>query len=428
MNRDAGLPEENIALQDTASVSDVPSEKVVIGDVFPEGSRWGWLSVFGGFCLSFSTFGFINSWGTFQAYYEGLEIASPSSIAWVGSLQYSLIFLPGIISGRLFDAGYFRHCLSVSTVLFIMANFLIAECHHYWQIILCQGIALGLACGIIYVPCIAVVSQYFKIKRPLAFSLVSIGVSVGGIVFPIMFRNLLPSVGFKWTVRAMAFVNFAMFTVAHLTMFPRLPPSKTNRGWIDVNDFKQMQFTIYVFSTFMAFLGLYTMLTFLSVSSLKIGASTSLAFYLVSIANATSAIGRMFGGVGAMKYGPVNILIIFTSIAAVCTYIWPFVTSIAGFVVLTCFYGISSGAFVGLFPLGAASLGDIASVGRRTGEQMTIMAIGALLGPPVSGAILDDANSFKPVGIYAGTTIVLSVLLMVATRYAAVKKLIGGRV
>lgn len=80
-------------------------------------------------------------------------------------------------------------------------------------------------------------------------------------------------------------------------------------------------------------------LTYLSVSSLAIGASNSLAFYIVSIANAATAVGRLMGGFLAVKYGVLNIIIIFTTIAAICTYIWPFVTSVSGFIVITCFYG-----------------------------------------------------------------------------------------
>ncbi|KLO19242.1 MFS general substrate transporter [Schizopora paradoxa] len=426
-DRNSGSMDGEVEAENQGQIGKLDVDEPKPLDDCPEGGTWGWLAVLGGFCLSISIFGFINSWSTFQAYYELLDIASPSRIAWIGSLQYSLIFMPGILAGRLFDAGHFRLCLWISTILFLAANFLIAECKTYWQIILCQGIALGLGSGIVYVPCVAVVSQYFNKKRPIAFSVTAIGVSVGGIIFPIMFRNLLPSVGFKWAVRSMAFVNVAMFIIAHFTMFPRLPPSAM-RGWIELDDFRQLQFTFFVICTVIAFFGLYTMLTFLSVSSLLIGFTESLAFYVVSIANATSAVGRMAGGVLAVKYGPVNILIFFTTIAAVCTYIWPFVSTKAGFIVLTCFYGISSGAFVGLFPLGPLTLGDTSHVGRRTGEQMTFMALGALFGPPISGAILDDANSFKPVGVYAGTTIILSVVFLMASRYVVTHKLIGGRV
>ena len=80
-------------------------------------------------------------------------------------------------------------------------------------------------------------------------------------------------------------------------------------------------------------------MTFLSVSAVSIGFDDSVAFYLVAVANATSAIGRILGGAYAFVWGPINAIIVFTSVAAICTYIWPFVTTKAGFIVLTCFYG-----------------------------------------------------------------------------------------
>lgn len=53
----------------------------------------------------------------------------------------------------------------------------------------------------------------------------------------------------------------------------------------------------------------------------------------------------------------------------------------------------------------AVRMGDVADVGRRVGMALTIMSLGALAGPPISGAILDhSANDFKPVGYYAGET------------------------
>lgn len=48
-------------------------------------------------------------------------------------------------------------------------------------------------------------------------------------------------------------------------------------------------------------------------------------------------------------------------------------------------------------------MGEVGDVGRRTGMFMSILALGALAGPPISGAINTATGSFKPVGYYAGT-------------------------
>lgn len=47
-------------------------------------------------------------------------------------------------------------------------------------------------------------------------------------------------------------------------------------------------------------------------------------------------------------------------------------------------------------------LGDTGDVGRRLGMFMSILAIGALIGPPISGAINTATGGFHVVGYYAG--------------------------
>ncbi|SJL01421.1 uncharacterized protein ARMOST_04743 [Armillaria ostoyae] len=77
---------------------------------FPDGRLRGWLVIVGTMCSTFSTFGFINAWGVFQAYYEEtlLNDSDPSTIAWIGSVQYALVFMPGLVTGRMFDIGHFK--------------------------------------------------------------------------------------------------------------------------------------------------------------------------------------------------------------------------------------------------------------------------------------------------------------------------------
>ena len=61
----------------------------------------------------------------------------------------------------------------------------------------------------------------------------------------------------------------------------------------------------------------------------------SFAFYMVAIANGASAVGRLITGGLAVTCGPVNILIVFLILVAAFIYAWPFVTSKAGFVVVS---------------------------------------------------------------------------------------------
>ena len=93
------------------------------------------------------------------------------------------------------------------------------------QIFLAQGIGLGLAGGMMYVPSVAVLSLYFKKKRTLAMTFASAGSAVGAVIHPIMINNLFSSgLGFRATTLASAgMITFALL-IACMVMRPKLPP------------------------------------------------------------------------------------------------------------------------------------------------------------------------------------------------------------
>lgn len=57
--------------------------------------------------------GFTLTYGAFQAYYKTtlLSSSSPSAISWIGTVQAWLLIVIGVMSGPLFDLGYFRPML-----------------------------------------------------------------------------------------------------------------------------------------------------------------------------------------------------------------------------------------------------------------------------------------------------------------------------
>ncbi|EJD05764.1 MFS general substrate transporter [Fomitiporia mediterranea MF3/22] len=387
-------------------------------DVFPDGGLRAWLVILGGFCTTFSSFGFVNAWGAFQSYYEQtlLQDSTTSNIAWIGSIQYALTFLPSIITGRLFDLGYFRLPLLLASCLMVIATFLTAQCTEYWQFLLCQGFAVGLASGVIFGPTIAVISHWFKRRRGLALGLIACGSSTGGTIFPIAFHNLVDKIGFHWTMRVMGFILIGVLGVANLTLARRLPPVHVSGGLLNLRAFKSLPYSIYTISGFMTFLGLYTVLTYIDVSAASNGVDDSFAFYLVAIANASSMAGRLMAGYLADKIGAINVMAPFTLVGGIMTYIWPFVRGKANYIAIAVFYGMASGAYVSLLAAPLIALGDTSDVGRRTGMFMSILAFGAVAGPPISGAINEATGGYTAVGIYAGSAVVVAVAVMWISR------------
>ncbi|KAJ1307955.1 hypothetical protein OPQ81_002032 [Rhizoctonia solani] len=397
------------------------------GVEFPDGGLRAWLVAVGGFAITFSTFGFINTWGVFQAYYQEtmLPHVSPSKIAWIGSIQYALVFLPGLVTGRMFDLGYFRGPQLAAASLFITGTFLTAECKEYWQFLLCQGLAVGLACGILFGPMIAVISHWFKARRGLAIGIAASGSSVGGTIIPIVARQLIPKVGFKWAIRVIGFVELVVVVVAVITTRRRLPPVYAAGGLFNLKAFRYAPYSLYVWAAMLAWLGLYSVLTYLQVYAKEVNISPNLIPYLISISNATSFFGRIGSGYLSDRIGTLNALIPSTLITGVATYAWPFARSDGSLIAIACIYGGSLGFFTGMWQTPVSTMGSVDDVGRRIGMLMSIITIGAIAGPPSSGAIRDATGSFKYVGYYAGSVIVLCVLSMVGVKYATLGRLTG---
>lgn len=395
---------------------------------YPDGGTRAWLVVLGAMCSTFSTFGLVNSWGVFQAYYEinTLKDSNPSSIAWIGSIQYSLVTLPGIITGRLFDLGHFKLPYFVASITLVVSTLLVAECHKYWHFLLCQGLATGFACGVVFGPTMGVIGHWFKRRRGLALGLTAVGSSIGGTIFPIAAKRLIVQIGFKWAVRVLAFILIFTLSVANIALKRRLPPVNKAGGLFNLKAFKSAPYSVYSISGFFTFLGLYTVLTYIDVSATSVGIDPEFSFYLISIANGASGVGRYLTGVLTDRLGSINVMAPMTLVAAVLTYAWPFAITKGENVAIAVIYGFTSGAYISTFLGPVFALGDVEDIGRRTGMMLTISAIGALVGPPISGAINHATNGFKATGYYAGSTIVVAVLLMGLTKYLALGSLRGN--
>ena len=78
----------------------------------------------------------------------------------------------------------------------------------------------------------------------------------------------------------------------------------------------------------------------------------------------------------------------------------------ATIVTVTILCGFSSGIFIGILGAPVAKMGGPTSVGERIGLLFSFAALGALLGPPISGAIRNGGN-WQTVGYYAGTCALL---------------------
>lgn len=136
----------------------------------PDGGLQAWLQVLGGTFTLVATWGLVNSFGVFQTFYETSLLAgrnTSSDISWIGSLQGALLMIFGVVSGPLYDAGHFRHLLAAGLFLIVLGMFMTSLATAYWQLLLAQGVCVGIGMGMVFLPSTAILAQYFSKKLPL---------------------------------------------------------------------------------------------------------------------------------------------------------------------------------------------------------------------------------------------------------------------
>ena len=166
----------------------------------------------------------MNTFGVYQTYYESnvLSQRSSSDISWIGSLQAFLLLIIGVITGPLYDAGYFRPLVFTGSFLVVFGMMMTSLCTEYWQVILAQGICVGFGSGCLFIPSVAIVSTYFSTRKSLATGIAASGSSLAGIIYSIVFHRLEPMIGFSWATRVIAFIMLGTLLIPLAVMRVRI--------------------------------------------------------------------------------------------------------------------------------------------------------------------------------------------------------------
>ncbi|KAI3390936.1 hypothetical protein diail_8334 [Diaporthe ilicicola] len=394
----------------------------------PDGGLRAWTAVATGHLVIMNTWGYINSFGVFQTYYTTELGLPPATVSWIGSIQVFLLFFIGTFTGRITDAGYFREVFLLGTVFQWLGIFTTSVCTKYWQLFLAQGICMGIGNGCLFCPTVATVSTYFSKKRGLAIGMTACGSATGGLIFPAMARQLLPTAGFPWTIRAIGFIQVTSLVIANIGLRRRIPPRKTG-ALVEWAAFKELEYTFYAAGSFSCFLGVYFAFYYLaSYSRDIIGLSYVDSLNLLLLLNGIGIIGRLVPNHLADRWGPINVFVPTAIIAGVCQLTWIAVSSPPGLYAWTVFFGIAAGGIQSLFPAGLSSLTtDLRKSGTRMGMVFTIVSFATLTGPPIAGAIISACGGeYYGAQAFAGGTMVLGGGFMLAAKVVKGKKFGGG--
>lgn len=339
------------------------------------------------------------------------------------------MFATGLIAGRLFDAGYFRHLMACGTILYSFSLFMLSLAHtqDYYQLMLSQGVAAGIGGGCMLVPSLSCQAQHWNKHRAFAMGIVLTGTGFGGIVYPIMLNQLFEtSLGFAWSVRISAFMTLGLLFISNFIMSTRMPSEKERASHAELklmSIFTDGPYMLTCVGAFFVFWGLFYPYFYLQVFAEDHGLSANLAFYTIAILNAGSLPGRCLPNLLADTFGAFNVFIPCAAICSILIFAMFGTTSPGPIIVFSLLYGFFSGACIAINPptlVGFARNRD--ETGLRMGIGYFIASLALLTGTPIDGALFAQGEWAKPTVFSAVVMLFGSVLLVVARQMVVMVK------
>lgn len=308
----------------------------------------------------------------------------------------------GVASGPLYDIGYFKTLIVVGSFLVLLGTMMTSFGSQYWEIFLSQAVCTGIGAGLLYIPSVAILPQYFSTRRVFATAIATSGSSLGGVIYPVLFQQLHPKIGFPWATRCIGFVNLATCLFAIFAMRSRVPP-KQRRMLVEVAAFKEPRYAIFCTAMFFAYVGLFIPIFYIQPYAVDARVmSTELAVHLVPFLNAASIPGRIIPGILARKGNPVAVLFGAAAVNGVLGFAWIGIHHTGGIVAFAVLYGFFSGAFVALPAVVLTVLTpDPSTLGTRMGMCSTVCSLGCLCGAPVAGALLSDTGGYLALQLFS---------------------------
>ncbi|KAG1888573.1 major facilitator superfamily domain-containing protein [Suillus subluteus] len=388
-------------------------------DEFPEGGLAAWATAFGAFLVQFCGFGYTASFGVYQDFYTQhyLTNETSSAISWIGSTSAFLITSLGLVSGFLHDRGYFYHLMIAGSFLqsFCLFMLSLSKPDQYYQIFLSQGLGLGIASGLMYIPSIAVISHHFRRRRTLVMTFVATGSSLGAIIHPIMLNNLLNGpLGFANGVRASAGLISSFLLTACLCMRTRLDPPATPVNYIVVSRtcIRDVPFILLMAGGFLFQIGFFYPLFFFQLDSIKHGISVNFSFYSVGFQHCAR---RLTSGFIEAFTGVMNLTILSSILCGVLILGMIGLSSLASVVVL----GLNTAMGA---PLMATLTPDLSELGARMGICLFTLGFGNLIGTPISGALLTSHYTWWIPGLFSGIVTLAGAMTFIIMRYMFLRR------
>ena len=271
--------------------------------------------------------------------------------------------------------------------------------------------------------------------------------STGAVIFPLVFTQLEPKLGFGWATRVLAFILLATSIIPLAVMKfptkgspdaevdgtatehqqPQGKPRPTLKeivydGWIkqliDTSTLRDWPFVLMIGGLLSTFMGIYIMLYYINLlAAERTSAPSNVTHQALTILNAASIVGRILPSALADQVGPTHVLAATALLPGILTFALLAVSSAAGLIPWTIVFGSVSGAFMGLPAAGVVSISNSRdNIGARLRLVPGVVGCGVLVAEPIAGDILSGNGGWVGLATWSASLMSVGGIFMVTAR------------
>lgn len=377
------------------------------------GGRQAWLVVGAAFTSMFTVGGILYSFGTFiepmaREFGTGQGLTSV-----LFAITVFCDFSLGAVTGAVADRMGPRPVVLVGAVAMAAGLALTAVTPRFWLgcVTYSLGVGVGAACG--YVPMIAAVGGWFDRRRSLAIGIAVSGVGTGTLVVPPLAALLIEHLGWRSTFLALAAASLVLLVACGVAAEapPVRPRAARGPGGVVRSRAFALLYASGLATTFAQFLAFVHIVPY----AIRLGSAPVAAAGLLSVIGGGSVAGRLALGGAADRLGPVAAFRASLAVMLASYVVWLLAPGYPTLIVFALTLGVGYGGWIALGPSVMAELFGPEGLGGSVGALYTAAAVGALLGPPFAGFVVDATGGYRPAIVttiaLAGAAVLLAALL-----------------
>lgn len=388
--------------------------RAVVGEAID--SARAWLTVASGFLACFTLFGVAYSFGAFFKPMAQEFGATREATSAIFSITAALYFALSPVTGYLSDRFGPRPVVGAGALATGGGVILTAFIPRIWFAYFTYSLGVGIGVSCCYVPMVTMIAGWFDRRRNTALGLAVAGIGAGTLAIPPLAGELIAHLGWRRAYLTLGVAAAVLLMLcAGLSKRPPAGPQHVARPRF-AELIRERNFVVLYVSSALANVATTIPFVFLPVYAREHGISEVAAAALISFIGLTSMLGRVGLGALADRLGLIRLYQLAVLALGLSFFIWLAAQGYGMLVLFALAMGASYGGYVALNPSVVAQLFGVAGMGVVLGTLYTSIAVTALFGPPIVGAIIDRTASYQVGILFTIATTLAGFLVLLALK------------